>query len=421
MVRLKRLAAALQSAAGSADAMLVTHPPDIRYLTGFTGSNAALVVPVRRSLARKAPLRPILFTDGRYMEQARLQTKNAGVVIAQGPVLKEACAWMQKQGTEHCAFDGEHTTVAALDTMRQWIAPKQRRKFFESVASPVARLREIKDAEEILQLRAAARLGCSLFEQLLNHIEPRKREVEIAAELEFAARTAGAEGMSFETIVASGARSALPHGHASTERMPRRGFVVLDFGVMLGGYCSDMTRTVHLGRPTSAERDAYAAVLEAQMAAVAAVRPGVTCGEVDEAARSVLRQAKLADFFTHSTGHGVGLEIHEGPRIAARQPQTLEPGMVITIEPGVYLPGSLRHSHRRYGAGDARRIGSPDPVDESMDRTLMYCHPDRSAAERRDLRFAGLTVPRSNPSESSSMIVQPGNYTEMTETDGQYG
>ena len=121
--------------------------------------------------------------------------------------------------------------------------------------------------------------------------------------------------------------------------MPRRGFVVLDFGVLLHGYCSDMTRTVHLGPANAAERDAYEAVLEAQLAAIAAVRPGVACGEVDEAARSVLRRAKLADFFTHSTGHGVGMEIHEGPRIAAKQQQTLKVGMVITIEPGVYLPG----------------------------------------------------------------------------------
>ena len=339
MVRLKRLSAALQDATGTADAMLVTHPQDVRYLTGFTGSNAALVVPVRLTKTHKAARRPILFTDGRYIEQAQQQTRNAGVVIAQGPVLKEACAWMLQQGVEHCAFDGEHTTVAAIETMRQWLPATRRRKFFEPVAPLVARLREIKDAEEIVRLRASALLGSTLFEQMLTRMESGKREVEIAAQLEFAARMAGAEAMSFETIVAGGARSALPHGHASSERLPRRGFVVLDFGVLLDGYCSDMTRTVHLGRASCEERDAYAAVLAAQAAAIAVVRPGIPCGEVDEAARSVLGQAGLADFFTHSTGHGVGLEIHEGPRIAARQQQKLERGMVITIEPGVYLPG----------------------------------------------------------------------------------
>ena len=145
--------------------------------------------------------------------------------------------------------------------------------------------------------------------------------------------------MSFDTIVASGERSALPHGRATTARLPKKGFVTLDFGVLLDGYCSDMTRTVHLGRPKSDVRSVYDSVLEAQRAAVAAVRAGVEAGAVDEAARSVLRNAGLADHFSHSTGHGVGLEIHEGPRIAAKQTTRLAAGMVITIEPGVYLPG----------------------------------------------------------------------------------
>jgi Xaa-Pro aminopeptidase len=147
--------------------------------------------------------------------------------------------------------------------------------------------------------------------------------------------------MSFPTIVASGERSALPHGRATGAKLPRRGFVTLDFGVVLDGYCSDMTRTVHLGPARPGERDAYDAVLEAQEAGVAAVRAGVTAGDVDEAARSVLQKAELDQWFTHSTGHGVGLEIHEGPRLAAKQTQTLEAGMVVTIEPGIYMPGKF--------------------------------------------------------------------------------
>ena len=147
--------------------------------------------------------------------------------------------------------------------------------------------------------------------------------------------------MSFETIVASGERSALPHGRATTARLPKNGFVTLDFGVVLDGYCSDMTRTVHLGKASQEEFAVYDAVLEAQEAAVAAVAAGVTVGDVDEAARSVLRRAKLDEYFTHSTGHGVGLEIHEGPRLATEQKQKLEAGMVVTIEPGVYIPGKF--------------------------------------------------------------------------------
>jgi Xaa-Pro aminopeptidase len=150
---------------------------------------------------------------------------------------------------------------------------------------------------------------------------------------------AGAEAMSFETIVASGERSALPHGRASSAKLPKRGFVTMDFGVVLDGYMSDMTRTVHLGKARPEERDVYDAVLEAQEAAVSAVAAGVTAGTIDEAARGVLRRDGLDEYFTHSTGHGVGLEIHEGPRLAAKQTQALEQGMVITIEPGVYMPG----------------------------------------------------------------------------------
>jgi Xaa-Pro aminopeptidase len=145
--------------------------------------------------------------------------------------------------------------------------------------------------------------------------------------------------MSFETIVASGQRSALPHGRATANPLPRRGFVTLDFGIIHKGYCSDMTRTVFLGSPKADERGAYQAVLEAQQAAIDAVTAGASCGLVDEAARSILRREGLADAFTHSTGHGVGLEIHESPRVGAQQTTRLAAGMVITIEPGIYLPG----------------------------------------------------------------------------------
>jgi Xaa-Pro aminopeptidase len=178
-----------------------------------------------------------------------------------------------------------------------------------------------------------------LFHELLPHLQPGVPETTVAAQLEHSARLRGAEAMSFDTIVASGGRSALPHGRATSQRLPRKGFLTLDFGVILNGYCSDMTRTVFLGQPTHRERFTYDAVREAQQAAVAAVKPGASCGEIDEAARSVLRKAGLAEYFTHSTGHGVGLEIHEAPRIAADQSQSLLPGMVVTIEPGVYIAG----------------------------------------------------------------------------------
>jgi Xaa-Pro aminopeptidase len=312
------------------DALLVAHLPDVRWLCGFTGSNAALAI-----LARQA----VLFTDGRYTAQARQETRGARVVIAKHSALKQACALLAETA-KHAAFDPAHTTLAELELMRSALKKKVRGKFFQPLQSPmVSDLRMVKDPAELAVMQEAAKLGCRLFEEIVPHLHAGLPEIALAAELEYRARSLGAEGMSFETIVASGPRSALPHGRATAARLPRKGFVTLDFGVILKGYCSDMTRTVHMGRASREERAAYDAVLEAQQAAVDAVKPGATCGEVDEAARSVLRRGGLARYFTHSTGHGVGLEIHESPRIAARQETKLQPGMAITIEPGVYLPG----------------------------------------------------------------------------------
>ena len=315
-----------------ADALLVTHLPDVRYLSGFTGSNGVVALFGGKSA---------LFTDGRYTTQAREEARGLRVVVEKKPATTLAMEWLAEAGARKCAFDAGQTTVNALDAMRKALPGKLRRGFFVAVDGLVAKLRQIKDEEEIARIRSAAKLGCRLFDGVLQHIAAGGSESEVAAHLEFAARLGGAEAMSFETIVASGMRSALPHGRATRAKLPRRGFVTLDFGVLLDGYCSDMTRTVHLGKSNPREWDVYHSVLEAQEAAVTAVAPGVSCGDVDEAARSVLRKARLDRWFSHSTGHGVGLEIHEGPRVAARQEQKLEPGMVITIEPGVYLPGEF--------------------------------------------------------------------------------
>jgi Xaa-Pro aminopeptidase len=330
----KRRAATAAKSAG-VDGMLVTHLPDLRYLCGFTGSNGALVL---------AGGRAVLFTDGRYTAQAKAEAVGTRIVIAAKPAVVAACEWMAEAGVRRCGFDAANTTVAGLGAMRKAIArgaslARFPRGMFVPVGPLVARMREIKDPEEIVKIRAAAQVGCELFEGMLSYLEAGLTESEVAATLEYAARLAGAEGMSFDTIVASGVRSTLPHGRATAAKLPKRGFVTLDFGVILDGYLSDMTRTVHMGKAMPGERDVYDSVLEAQEAAVAAVAPGVTAGEVDEAARSVLRRVRLDKYFSHSTGHGVGLEIHEGPRLAAKQKQVLERGMVITIEPGVYMPG----------------------------------------------------------------------------------
>jgi Xaa-Pro aminopeptidase len=314
--------------------LVVTHLPDLRYLSGFTGSSAALAITSRAAR---------LFTDGRYTAQAAEEVQGAKVEIVSGSAAENAVQWLAAQpGVTVAGFDPAWTTVAELARWKAALPSRLRRSFLTALPiSLVEQLRRVKDEDELSIIIEAAVLGCSLFEHILGVIRPGMREIEVAAELEHQARLLGAEAMSFETIVASGARSALPHGKASTAVLPRKGFLTLDFGVILKGYCSDMTRTVHLGKPGKRERDTYHSVLEAQQAGVAAVSSGVTCAEVDEAARSVLRRDGLAEAFTHSTGHGVGLEIHEQPRIGSGQTTRLSPGMVITIEPGVYLPGKF--------------------------------------------------------------------------------
>jgi Xaa-Pro aminopeptidase len=314
------------------ESLLVTHLPDVRYLCGFTGSNAYLAITANRA---------VMFTDGRYTAQAKQETSAARVVIAAKSARDEACHWLAASGVKRCAFAPESTTVAEFAAWRRAL-PAGHRGFFHPLGEPlVPTLRLVKDADELKLMKKAAQLGVDLYHELLPKLQTGMAENEVAAMLEHNARVRGAEGMSFETIVASGPRSSLPHGRATRQGLPRKGFLTLDFGVILDGYCSDMTRTVFFGQPTSRERFTYDAVREAQQAAVAAVKPGASCGDVDEAARSVLRNAGLAEYFSHSTGHGVGLEIHEAPRIAADQKQSLVPGMVVTIEPGAYIAGQF--------------------------------------------------------------------------------
>ncbi|HYN15118.1 MAG TPA: Xaa-Pro peptidase family protein [Terriglobales bacterium] len=323
--RQRRVAQVLD--ASRLDALLVTHSPNVRYLCGFTGSASVLLV---------ANGRPTFFTDGRYREQAGAEVEGARVVVPKGPILDAAARAVADSKAKTVGVESEHLSMAAAAQVARTLRPKTRVRQTQGL---VEKHRMVKEPAEVECMRAAVRLASSLFDKAVAAIHPGVPERAVAAELEYAARCAGADGMSFETIVAAGPRSALPHGLASAQPIPRRGFVVLDFGVILRGYCSDMTRTVHVGKPTAEVRRLYQAVRDAQQAAVEAVRPGRTVGEVDRAARSLLRRAGLARYFTHSTGHGVGLEIHEPPRIAHGQQEVLRPGMVITIEPGVYVPG----------------------------------------------------------------------------------
>ncbi len=337
--RLSRLRSGLEE--NHLDSLLVAHLPNIRYLCGFTGSTGVLLVADRGC---------ILFTDSRYRTQAKEEVDGASIVIARKSPLVVAAEWLiahkGRSAPASVGIEAESITAGMRDRLASVLKGRMNGRMrgtnkarLRSAPPLIERARMVKDAAEILLIRRAVELGASLFHIALKKIRPGVSEVEVAGAMEYEARCAGAEGMSFPTILASGTRSAIVHGRASGAGIPRRGFVVCDFGVILAGYCSDRTRTVHVGRPSREARLLYEAVLEAQQAAIAAVRPGVTAAEVDGAARRSLRKRKLARYFTHSTGHGLGLEIHEAPRLAEGQTQTLEPGEVITIEPGVYVPG----------------------------------------------------------------------------------
>jgi Xaa-Pro aminopeptidase len=335
--RRRRVANAVKKA--GAEALLVTHLPDVRYLTGFTGSSAALIVKGSKVT---------MFTDGRYTTQAAQEVDGAKVEITEKPAAVAAVEFAVEQGVTKLAFDAAVTTVGTLEALKEAVPAKSRKSLFVAVSGVVAALRQVKDEVEQEKMREAAALGCRLFDQVLEEIHVGATEMEVALALETMARFAGAERMSFETIVAGGERSALPHGKASGAKL-KRGFVTIDFGVVLDGYCSDMTRTVHVGPARKGEREVYEAVLDAQLAGLAAVKAGVTGVEVDTAARSVLEAAGYGEFFTHGTGHGVGLEIHEAPRLGKKREggrdgnveTRLKPGMVVTIEPGAYLPGKF--------------------------------------------------------------------------------
>jgi Xaa-Pro aminopeptidase len=315
------------------DALLVSHLPNIRYLCGFSGSSGALLVTQGGST---------LFTDGRYTQQAKAEVRAAGIKIVRTGPLTAAMEWLGRRRSSNRAkgitlgIEGQYLTVSA----RRGLAEVQAKGIrMREAPALVERARMVKDAAEIELIRSAVTLGAGLFDRALQVMRPGVREVEVAAEMEYSARKAGADGMSFDTIVAAGARSALPHGRASEAVVAAGGFVVCDFGVILHGYCSDRTRTVYVGAATGEARRVYEAVLSSQQAAIAAVRPGTEVRRVDAAARKSLQKSGLAQHFSHSTGHGVGLEIHEAPRVARGQQEILRPGMVITIEPGVYLPG----------------------------------------------------------------------------------
>jgi Xaa-Pro aminopeptidase len=312
------------------DAFLVTALPNVRYLAGFTGSNAVLLVTEDRAL---------LFTDPRYQTQAPLES-DCEVKVVKGPLLLQAMSWAKRLRTSRLGFERNRISFDQHQVLLEERTAKGRPPTgLKPIAGSVERLRMVKSEAEIATIRAAVGLNSEAFAQTMAYFKPGNTEVDLAAEIEYRMRRLGADGPSFDTIVASGPRTALPHAHPTDAPVSRDELLLIDMGATVAGYASDMTRTLAVGKLSPKARRMYHAVWESQLAAIEAVRPGVTCNTVDRAARRVLKRFGFEKLFIHSTGHGLGLEIHEGPRIGRREPTVLETGMVITIEPGVYLEG----------------------------------------------------------------------------------
>ena len=320
------------------DALLVTHLPNIRYICGFTGSAAILLLENSRAT---------LFTDSRYTLQARQEVHDASTIIAPHGLLRALGeALKARRGTIRLAFSPAQLTVAQKDALQLTVGARLR---WLSAPDLIERLRAVKDAAELALMRQSARLISDVWSSAVRNVKPGVSELAVAADIERSMKLQGASGPSFETIVASGPRSAWPHARPTPKLLRKNELVVLDQGAILRDYCSDMTRTVFLGRSAvgarvgvrsnNKVRSLYAAVLEAQEAAIAAIRPGISAATVDAAARKVFKRLGLDRYFTHSTGHGLGLEIHEMPRLGRAEETVLQQGMVVTVEPGVYIEG----------------------------------------------------------------------------------
>ncbi|MFQ6008989.1 MAG: M24 family metallopeptidase [Candidatus Zixiibacteriota bacterium] len=323
--RLNELRKKLQ--AENLDGMVIAHRDHIRYLTGFTGSTALLIISARAV---------DFFTDFRYADQARRQVRGAAVsIVRREPfaALKEFPRLNVKN--RKYAFSGEYLTVAQKEKLQQALPDS----LFIAADSILADLGWVKESKEITNIKKAVEIADLAFERVLNLVKPGVRERDLAAELEYQMALLGSEKPAFETMVASGYRSALPHGVASPKRLKEGEFVTLDFGATVSGYVSDITRTVVLGKPTPKQKRVYDIVMKAQRAAIRKVRAGVMAKDVDAAARRIIQRAGFGKNFGHGTGHGIGFYVHLGPKVSWQSEDKLLPNNVITIEPGIYISG----------------------------------------------------------------------------------
>lgn len=313
------------------DGLLVTSAANVRYLSGFTGSNGWVLL---------TPESMTLITDPRYGIQAKGETRQAllpaRVAVAKKELWNFAAQTIQRRKLKRIGFDASQLSVQTHGLLVEKLGAGV---VMKPVPAAIEALRWVKTLEEIARIRKSVKTNSLAYEAVVAGIEPGVRESDVAAELDYQMRRGGAESTAFETIVASGVRTALPHARPTEKPIEANDLLLIDMGAAQDGYMSDMTRMLFLGKPDKKIRAMYKAVLEAQLAAIDAVRDGAATKAVDRAARDVLESAGLEKAFVHSTGHGLGLEIHESPKVGKKDKMKLKAGMVITIEPGVYVEG----------------------------------------------------------------------------------
>lgn len=321
--RVNKLQAQLEE--NEIDALLVTKRENIRYLSGFTGSSGVIVITSNSAS---------FITDFRYTEQANDQVKGYDIIELDTSLIKSVADVVSRESIKRLGIEQDAMTVGQYRAYEKEVDVQ-----LIETSGIVEKLRLIKDESEIKIMKEAAAIADAAYTHIQTFIRPGRTEREVANELEMFMRSKGADSSSFDIIVASGLRSALPHGVASHKVIQTGELVTLDFGAYYKGYCSDITRTLAIGPISDELRQIYDTVLRAQLAGVEGIRAGITGIEADALTRDIIKEAGYGEYFGHSTGHGLGMEVHEAPGLSFRSDTVLEPGMVVTIEPGIYING----------------------------------------------------------------------------------
>ncbi len=322
-MKLQKIRQALQQA--DLPALLVTSAYSRRYLTGFTGTAGVAVITADEAF---------FITDFRYTEQANDQIEGYEIIEQKTTLIEAVAQLVEDKQLTKLGFEQDAMTYAEYDRYANALKAE-----LVPTSGLVEKIRLIKTEDELTIIKQACKIADDAYEHILTFIKPGMTELEVSNELEFFMRKQGATSSSFDIIVASGTRSALPHGVATEKVIESGDFVTLDFGAYYNGYVSDVTRTLAVGEPSDKLKEIYQVVLDSQLLALEKIKPGMTGKEADAISRDYIASKGYGEAFGHSLGHGIGLEVHEGPGLSSRSDVVLEPGMVITIEPGIYLPG----------------------------------------------------------------------------------